>query len=341
MTAFCATETYNIRSVKKILESSGYVIDPSRTGLYPQVVHVQYQSWIGKQDLPRDSAQECGDIFIFPSGTVVAWNVDEDAANAFVTQTLRSAAENPHYERIETEDLEFFEDGSSEKSSVVDEKIRLGTKSPPAPGSANEPSQSDVKSATGQQYAANVVLAKIAFSSGLARSTKLAVLESALDSYFQSTRSIPTLLSRGTRLPYSRAFILRKTGELLIIRAQLNLSPGSSGEDQLTDSLPDLFWDSAHELGLENCFGQVARALDVGHRIRVLNEKMDYAQEIISVLRENLSEKHGLLLEWAIIGLICVEVLFEVLRLWRERRDRQDPESTESLLRKVLERELD
>lgn len=84
----------------------------------------------------------------------------------------------------------------------------------------------------------DTILAKIAFFSGLARSTKLAVLESVLSDYFESTRSIPTMLSRGSRLPFTRSFILWKTGQLLSVRAQLNLY------SELTDFLPDLFWDS-------------------------------------------------------------------------------------------------
>jgi uncharacterized Rmd1/YagE family protein len=51
---------------------------------------------------------------------------------------------------------------------------------------------------------------------------------------------------------------------------------------------------------------------------------MDYAQEIASVLRERLSETHGLRLEWIIILLIAVEVGFEVLRLWKERKHEQE-----------------
>ena len=175
----------------------------------------------------------------------------------------------------------------------------------------------------------DTVLAKIAFSSGLARSTKLAVLESLLSDYFESTRSIPTMLSRGSRLPFTRSFILRKTGQLLSVRAQLNLY------SELTDSLPDLFWDSRHELGLEGYYDQVGRALDVGVRIKVLNEKMDYAQEIASVLRERLSEKHGLVLEWTIIALIAVEVGFEVLRLWKERKERLETEGDSKEVRSL------
>ena len=137
-----------------------------------------------------------------------------------------------------------------------------------------------------------------------------------LGKYFESTRTIPTLLSRGSRLPFSRRFMLQKTGELLELRAQLN------HYSELTDSLPDLFWDSRHELGLEGYYDQVGRALDVGVRIKTLNEKMDYAQEIASILRQTMSEKHSVHLEWIIIILIAVEVCFELRREWKERKER-------------------
>jgi uncharacterized Rmd1/YagE family protein len=157
----------------------------------------------------------------------------------------------------------------------------------------------------------DTILAKIAFSSGLARSTKLAVLESMLSTYISSTRHIPSVLSRGS-LPFSRRLILQKTGELLSLRAQLN------HYSELTDSLPDLFWDSRHDLGLEGYYDQVGKALDVGIRIKTLNEKMDYAQEIATVLRDTLSHKHSSHLEWIIIVLIAVEIVFAFKRDWKE-----------------------
>ncbi len=280
-----------------ILREKHYEPDPFRTGLYPQVVHVQVplkSLWSHKDPFPKPDV-EAGDIFIFPSGTVVTWSLPEGFTSYFATRTLLHAARNEHINQLETEDLEYVEDPQKEHSSIKGDTIVLGTKS-----ESNE----------------ETVLTKIAFSSGLARSTKLAVLETLLENYFESTRSIPTLLSRGSRLPFTRSFILRKTGQLLSVRAQLNLY------SELTDSLPDLFWDSRHELGLEGYYDQVGRALDVGIRIKTLNEKMDYAQEIASVLREQLSEKHGLVLEWTIIALIAVEVGFEVLRLYKEKAEK-------------------
>ncbi len=253
------------------------------------------------------SPEEVGDIFVFPSGTVVSWALPEGFTSFLATRTLLPAAEGAHIDNLETEDMEYVEDAQRENSSIQGDTIVLGTK----------PSDGTPESQSGGHQSVDTVLTKVAFSSGLARSTKLAVLETLLASYFESTRTIPTLLSQGSRLPYTRDFILRKTGQLLSVRAQLNLY------SELTDSLPDLFWDSRHELGLEGYYEQVGRALDVGIRIKLLNEKMDYAQEIASVLRERLSETHGLRLEWIIILLIAVEVGFEVLRLWKERAQEQ------------------
>ncbi|KAL3475050.1 hypothetical protein BJX99DRAFT_230461 [Aspergillus californicus] len=311
VTAYAVAEQFNIRKVRDILQEKGYEPDPLETGLYPQVVHVQIPldsiRRVSNPSAAGLSSEEVGDIFVFPSGTVVSWALPEGFTSFLATRTLLPAAEQAHGDNLETEDLEYVEDSQRENSSIQGDTIVLGTK----------PSDYISESQLGSHRSVDTVLTKVAFSSGLARSTKLAVLETLLSSYFESTRTIPTLLSQGSRLPYTRDFILRKTGQLLSVRAQLNLY------SELTDSLPDIFWDSRHELGLEGYYEQVGRALDVGIRIKLLNEKMDYAQEIASVLRERLSETHGLRLEWIIILLIAVEVGFEVLRLWKERTQEQ------------------
>ncbi|CAG8257545.1 unnamed protein product [Penicillium salamii] len=316
VTAYAVAEQFNIRQVRDILQEKGYEPDPLETGLFPQVVHVQIPTDSIRRvtnpsstDLPSD---EVGDVFVFPSGTVVAWSLPEGFTSYLATRTLLPAAEGAHVDELETEDLEFVEDPKRDNSIIKGDTIILGTNS-----GMNE-------GLSAPQQSVDTVLTKVAFSSGLARSTKLAVLESLLSNYFESTRPIPTLLSQGSRLPFTRDFILRKTGQLLSVRAQLNLY------SELTDSLPDIFWDSRHELGLEGYYEQAGRALDVGIRIKLLNEKMDYAQEIASVLRERLSETHGLRLEWIIILLIAVEVGFEVMRLWKERIHEQEENARKS-----------
>lgn len=294
----------------EILRARGYEPDPFETNLYPQVVHIQVPadslnrtSGVSPTELP---SEEVGDIFIFPSGTVVAWALPDSFTSYLAKTILFPAAEGPHLDLVENEDLEYVEVPERDNSAIKGDTIFLGIK---------EPFTDDQVC---MRPGVESTLTKIAFSSGLARSTKLAVLERLLADYFESTRNIPTILSKGTHLPFTRSFILRKTGQLLSVRAQLNLY------SELTDSLPDIFWDSRHELGLESYYEQVGRVLDVGIRIKVLNERLDYAQDIASVLRERLSEAHGLRLEWTIILLITVEVGFEVLRLWKERKQHEE-----------------
>ena len=280
-----------------ILRQHGFSLDPDGAGFEAhEVVHAR--------------GAGSGEIFVFPSGTVVTWGLPMDIGEDLATKQLLPAAVDPHVNRAEKEDLDFVRDPSKDTSSIKGDAVVLGTHR---------------ESEYGERL--DTTFAQIAFSSGLARSTKLAVLESQLTDYIESTRWIPHMLSRSEKVPVGRAFILQKTGELLSLRAQLN------HYSELTDSLPDIFWDSRQELGLEGYYDEVGRALDVGIRIKTLNQKMDYAQEIASVLREMSSEKHNTRLEWIIIILIAVEVLFELRRVWNERM--------EDIHRKNLERNLE
>lgn len=332
----CAAEEYRIAEVARILADLGYVLDPYKTELYPQVVHVA----LPVQTNPANPEEtSVGDLFVFPSGTAVAWEIPEGLLAPLVSKTLLPAAKYPldkvgeevleDSEDPKRESLEYSEDPNRENSSIKGERIILGTKSKSTQTISDDEFETarspTVEGIQTQSRNLDTVLAKIAFSSGLARSTKLAVLESLLEDYFESTKSIPAQLSRGGRMPFTRSFISQKTGQLLSIRAQLNLY------SELTDSLPDLFWDSRHELGLEGYYDQVGRALDINIRIKVLNEKMDYAQEIASVLREHLSEAHGVRLEWIIIALIAVEVFFAIQREIKEYLERRAAKPEERL----------
>ncbi|PHH79926.1 hypothetical protein CDD80_3378 [Ophiocordyceps camponoti-rufipedis] len=283
ISATCVAEAFDMPLVVEILTSHGFALDPDRTGFVSgEVVHAR--------------SANGSDIFVFPSGTVVTWSLPVDA----VTGQLMRAAEHPHKPDLcEAEDLEFTVDPSKADSTMKGDLVILGTQREHTEGTPLD-----------------TTLAKVAFSSGLARSTKLAVLESTLDSYLESTRNIPSLFSRGSAVSLGRRFILQKTGELLSLRARLN------HYWELTDVLPDILWENE---GLDNYYETVGRALDVRTRIKVLNQKMDYAQEIATVLREVASERHGTRLELIIILLIAVEVVFEVRRIYLESVEGHEP----------------
>lgn len=255
VTAYCAAEQYNLYVARDLLKREGYQPDPFSTELFPQVLHVQTPPmWFrssskdGENPASGEADEQKGDIFVFPSGSVVVWNVSEKLGYHLVQRILAPGAESGHLDRLEVEDLEYIEDPTREHSKIVGDTIILGTK--PTQNPETSPSSETTPSSPSDEQRSNpdldTTLAQIAFSSALARSTKLAVLENSLQNYMLATRSIPTSLALGAKPAVTRAFVLRKTGELLNLRANLNLY------SELTDSLPDIFWDSPHELGLEN-----------------------------------------------------------------------------------------
>ena len=300
ISAVCVAESFEMDKVASILAHHGFQLNPDNTDFeVNEVVHAR--------------GLNQGDIFVFPSGTVVAWGIQPDIVNTLATKHLLPAAEGPFVAEKEVEDLDFVEDPEQEQSRMSGDVVVLGTR--------REVEASD---------RADTTLAKIAFSSGLARSTKLAVLESSLTRYLESTRHIPEQLSRGLQAPLSRALILQKTGELLNLRSQLN------HYNDLTDALPDIFWDSEEKL--ETYYAKIGKALDVGVRIKTLNDKMTYAQEVVGVAQNVLdisekisSEKHSTRLEWIIIILIAIEVVFGLRSIYMERYDTFQEEAVAEL----------
>ncbi|CAK7201891.1 hypothetical protein SEUCBS139899_004606 [Sporothrix eucalyptigena] len=307
ISAVCLAESFDMVRVMAILQNQGFELDPDGSGFEShEVVHAR-KWWIDPDQEENDDAWREVDLFVFESGTIVGWGLPADAVDALAISHLVAAADDPFVNLRETETLDFRRDASRETSAMRGDVVVLGTR--------HEASEGDRLATT---------RAQIAFSSGLARSTKLAVLEQSFTEYFESTRRIPEILAGrksggmgggGGLGRISQKFILQKTGELLSLRAQLN------HYRELTDALPDIFWDARAELGLEGYYEQVGRALDVGVRIKTLNQKMDYAQEIATVLREVSSERHGTRLEWIIILLIAVEVVFELRRVYLDLQE--------------------
>jgi len=213
-------------------------------------------------------------------GTIVTWGLSEED-NLRLLEQIKPAEMEP-YKDIEEEELDFIQDPQL-RTGILGETILIGRESE---------SESSIYS-------------KLAFSNGIARSTKLAVLEEQLDNYLDSTREIPRILARGNKLPWGRQKTLQKVGELLAFRGELNF------HSELVET-PDLYWAKPQ---LEEYYNRISKNLDVAVWITILNKKLDYANELAGTLRSDLSEKHGLALEWGIIGLIAIEVVFGIIEL--------------------------
>lgn len=273
ITAICVAQSFDMERVEEILTLHNYDIDPDSAGLSTNtVIHARAAK---------------GDIFVFDSGTVVGWAVPAHVILGVATKQLVRAADVPHVSRLEMEELEFSYDDTRDTSYMRGEEVVLGTK-------AADPNDG---------FMADLTWAKAAFSSGLARSPKIAVLENQMEEFHENVRPVASRLKGGSEMNKSRQFILKRTGELLSLRSQLN-------EYELAESLPDLFWDK--ESKLEQYYDRVGKVLDVEPRIDKLNKRIDYANELVAVAREMSSEKLGHRLEWIIIILIAMEIAFEL-----------------------------
>uniref|UniRef100_A0A8C1SWG7 Required for meiotic nuclear division 1 homolog n=1 Tax=Cyprinus carpio TaxID=7962 RepID=A0A8C1SWG7_CYPCA len=228
---------------------------------------------------PYDS----GTIFVFREGSVVFWNIEEKTIKT-VMRILEQHEIQPYEVALvhwENEEINYT---VGEGNSKLHRGIFL----------FNEELDYD-----------QVVLEKFAFSNALSLSVKLAIWEVSLDNFVESIQSIPEMLKSGQRVKLSRAEVMQKIGELFSLRHCINLS-----SDLLIT--PDFYWDRED---LEQLYDKTCQFLNINRRVKVVNEKLQHCTELTDLMRNHLSEKHSLRLEWMIVILITIEVMFELARV--------------------------
>ncbi|SCV05561.1 LANO_0H10198g1_1 [Lachancea nothofagi CBS 11611] len=294
-TTITTSEAYDLEKVKCLLIGSGY----HPASLVPdEIISFKYLY------------NGCmSDVMILGNcGTVVSWGLGE----SFVTENILSLIQDARVNaladnEIESEDLDFIEIESKEDLEKVK---RLTTKS------------GDESFIDGDMIFVNSIdpnlglLDKAALSSGMSRSTRLAILEDLLKTHIEKSKKFTELLSKGKKLNLTESEVLKSTGSLFLIRGKLNLY------SELIET-PDLYWS---EPRLERIYKQMSKNLDIQPRISILNTKLDFAAEESRAFMAVLNEKKSTHLEWIIIYLITIEVCFELHhyyeRYWIDRPDK-------------------
>nr|XP_057913205.1 required for meiotic nuclear division protein 1 homolog [Doryrhamphus excisus] len=222
-------------------------------------------------------------IFFFREGSVVFWNVDEKMMKT-VLRILERHESQPYEVALvhwENEEINYtFGEGNSklERGNFV---------------LCNHMDQQEA------------ILEKFAFSNALCLSVKLAIWEVSLDNFVESIQSIPETLKSGQRVKLSSAEVMQKIGELFTLRHCINLR-----SDLLLT--PDFYWDREN---LEKLYDKTCQFLSINRRVNVMNEKLEHCTQLTDLMRSHLSEKHSLRLEWMIVILITIEVLFELVKM--------------------------
>lgn len=207
---------------------------------------------------------EPSNAFIFPYGALVFWNFSEHRAKDFLEHMSRFT-KAPF---CEPEKCEYT---YGEKAAFHDDLITL-------PNHDTE--------------------TKIAFSYGLAQSTKLSIFEVVLHNTFEATQHIPESLARTGIIPLSRKEIRKKIGQLFIDRSSINLHLNAL-------DTPEFFWENAE---YDPIYQLVCAELDIAERTSTLNQQLDVLHDLFDMLGNELNHQHSSRLEWAIIILIVIEV---------------------------------
>ncbi|XP_025900124.1 required for meiotic nuclear division protein 1 homolog isoform X2 [Nothoprocta perdicaria] len=274
-TAFATADEYHLGNLCHDLTSHGYV---EITSLPRDAANVLV---IGTEKSAKDD--DAGMIFFFREGAVVFWNVEEKTMKN-VMRVLEHHEIQPYEVALvhwENEEMNYRK--GEGQSKLHKGEILLN-------------SELDID---------EVVLQKFAFSNALCLSVKLAIWESLLDNFVESIQSIPEILKSRRKVKLSHADVMQKIGELFALRHRINLS-----SDLLIT--PDFYWDREK---LEELYDKTCQFLNINRRVKVMNEKLQHCMELTDLMRNHLNEKHTLRLEWMIVILITIEVMFELARV--------------------------
>ncbi|KAL3270721.1 hypothetical protein HHI36_021247 [Cryptolaemus montrouzieri] len=226
--------------------------------------------------------KEPREIFFFREGSVVLWNVNDIECGNLLSFLRKYETDSYSDQMVHGEsELMSYKHQEVGKHSVIEKNGNFLI-------NMNEDA---------------VILDKYTFSNALVLSVKLGVWEASLQKYIDSIEFITEDLKEGKKIKMTREQVLRKHGELFALRHLINLS------SDLLDT-PDFYWDNDQ---LESLYLQVCNYFYINKRTKVMNEKINHCVELIELLSTHLSDKHHTRLEWMVILLITVEVIFEII----------------------------
>ncbi|XP_020718392.2 required for meiotic nuclear division protein 1 homolog isoform X3 [Bombus terrestris] len=274
-------------NVKALATSEEYNLEALVQGLIEQNLYVPSSIQTSTNSLPDvihavakyEVNHEQREAFFFREGTIVMWNISElECEN--ILEFLKKYEQNRYMECIvksESEVMCYSYADHGKKNHIKDGNIILALN------------------------ATN--LDKYTFSNAMAQSVKLGIWEASLDHYIDSIAFVTEDLKSGRSLKMTQHEVLKKQGELFALRHSINLS------SDLLDT-PDFYWERDD---LERLYQETCSYFNIAKRTRVINEKLNHCVELVGILAMRLSDRHHIRLEWMIIILIMVEVVFEIL----------------------------
>ncbi|TCD67799.1 hypothetical protein EIP91_011927 [Steccherinum ochraceum] len=216
------------------------------------------------------------EIFLFQYGTVVIWGMTEAQEKRFLSSIKRFETEKLGPDDVEMEDLNYY---YANYSRIYNDVITLRR---------------------GSSY-----MTKLSLSHALSQSVKISLFEELISSTIEETKDIPEIISETGKIGMPHKEIMRKIGELFLLRTNIN-SVGS-----VLDS-PEVFWTYPD---LQPLYDAARSYLEIPQRINLLNTRVEVLQDMLQLLKETVSSRHSERLEQIVIALIGVEIVLGIVTI--------------------------
>ncbi|KAG9076789.1 hypothetical protein FS749_011381, partial [Ceratobasidium sp. UAMH 11750] len=198
------------------------------------------------------------EVFLFAYGTVVLWGMTEAQERRFLSSLKRFEVEKLAPDDVEKEDLNYY---YANYSRIYNDVITLRR---------------------GSSY-----MTKLSLSHALAQSVKISLFEELIASTIERTKDIPEALSEAGKIGMPHGEIMRQIGQLFLLRMNINLV------GNVLDA-PELFWDFPD---LKPMYEAARSYLELPQRIDLLNARVEVLQDMLKLLKESVTSRHGERLE--------------------------------------------
>lgn len=208
-----------------------------------------------------DTTVHIPEVFIFDYGTVVIWGMTPAQEARFLADVSKFAISALRPEDTQVENFNFYY-ARDYQARIYNDFISL-----------REP----------RNY-----MIKLAISHALSQSVKTSLFEDLVSETIAATAPLPAQIAKTGSVNMSRRQINMQIGELFILRINIHL------QGSVLDS-PELMWA---EPQLDPVYQAVRTYLEMDQRVGLLTERLDVIADLLAVLKDQLSHRHGEYLEW-------------------------------------------
>ena len=143
----------------------------------------------------------------------------------------------------------------------------------------------------------------LAISYALAQSIKLSLYQNLLSDMTEQYGVLIEQLAQTGGIYLKRRAITKIIGRIFWVKSLVNLR----GEFL---HLPNYIWQ---HVNVESVYTMIERYMDMPKRIEMLNQKLDVLNEVFHILSDHLQHQQSVKLEWIIIILLVIEVIFNLI----------------------------